>query len=406
MSTVAPSAEAARPIRLGYLVSHPIQYQAPLLRRIAQEPDIDLTVFFCSDFSVRGYVDKGFGRPVTWDVPLLGGYRHEFLPALDRAGSATAMRPLNYGLMRRLQELQIDVLWVHGYARLYNLVAIASAHRAGVKVLLRDEATLISAQRGLTKRLIKRAFFAQLKAWCDGYLPIGALNRAYYKHYGISDDKVFLMPYTVDNGMFRSACEKAATTREQFRVELGLDRSRPVILFASKLIERKRCTDLLEAYATLVHDRAPATVPYLLIVGDGELRGRLEARAKQLGLEHVRFLGFKNQTELPRFYDLCDVFVLPSIDEPWGLVVNEAMNAGRAIIVSDRVGSGPDLVKHGVNGCVFPARDVNALRDALTTVLRDPDTTRRMGAESIRIIDGWSFEEDVTGLRAALASLY
>jgi glycosyltransferase involved in cell wall biosynthesis len=406
MPTPAPSTDAARPIRLGYLVSHPIQYQAPLLRRIAHEPGIDLTVFFCSDFSVREYVDEGFGKSVTWDVPLLGGYRHEFLPALDRASSATATRPVNYGLMRRLQELQIDVLWVHGYARLYNLVAIASAHRAGVKVLLRDEPTLISSQRGLTKRLVKRAFFAQLKAWCDGYLPIGTLNRAYYKHYGIPDDKLFLMPYTVDNGMFRSACEKAAATREQFRAELALDRSRPVILFASKLIERKRCIDLLDAYTALSREQAPATVPYLLIVGDGELRAGLESRAKELGLDHVRFLGFKNQTELPRLYNLCDVFVLPSVDEPWGLVVNEAMNAGRAIIVSDRVGSGPDLVKHGVNGCVFPARDVNALRGALATVLRDPETTRRMGAESIGIIDGWSFEEDVEGLRAALASVY
>ena len=72
----------AKRVKVAYLVSHPIQYQAPLLRRIAQEPDIDLTVFFGSNFSVQEYVDKGFGVDVKWDVPLLDGYRHEFLPSI------------------------------------------------------------------------------------------------------------------------------------------------------------------------------------------------------------------------------------------------------------------------------------------------------------------------------------
>ena len=80
-----------RPLRLGYLVSHPIQYQAPLLRRIAQEPDIELQVMFGSDFSVRGYRDEGFGAEVAWDVPLLEGYSSEFLPVLrDRRTTSIA----------------------------------------------------------------------------------------------------------------------------------------------------------------------------------------------------------------------------------------------------------------------------------------------------------------------------
>ena len=64
----------------------------------------------------------------------------------------------------------------------------------------------------------------------------------------------------------------------------------------------------------------------------------------------VRFLGFRNQSEMPAFYDLCDLFVLPSHFEPWGLVINEAMNAGKPVIVSDCVGAAPDLVQTGRNG--------------------------------------------------------
>ena len=87
-----------RSVRLAYLVSHPIQYQVPLLRRIAAEPDIDLTVLYGSDFSVRGYKDDGFGVELKWDLPLLDGYKHEFLPVLRDIGTQTVTAPLNYGI--------------------------------------------------------------------------------------------------------------------------------------------------------------------------------------------------------------------------------------------------------------------------------------------------------------------
>src|ERR1700733_7637599 len=109
-----------RKVRLPLLVSHPIQYQAPLLRRIAQEPDIDLTVLFGSDFSVHGYKDAGFGVGVQWDVPLLDGYKHEFLPALRDRREVSFASPLSYGILSRLHGRgggpPFDALWVHGYA--------------------------------------------------------------------------------------------------------------------------------------------------------------------------------------------------------------------------------------------------------------------------------------------------
>ena len=111
---------AGRSVRLAYLATHPIQYQAPLLRRIAQEPGIDLTVFFGSDFSVRGYTDEGFGVGVKWDIPLLDGYRHVFLPTLRDTRTVSFASPLNCGIVSHLRgangDPAFDALWVHGYA--------------------------------------------------------------------------------------------------------------------------------------------------------------------------------------------------------------------------------------------------------------------------------------------------
>jgi glycosyltransferase involved in cell wall biosynthesis len=211
---------------------------------------------------------------------------------------------------------------------------------------------------------------------------------------------IFPLPYAVDNHFFQRRAAEAAAGREALRAELGLEPGRPILLFASKLQERKRCGDLLAAVALLRSIR-----PYLLIVGDGEERQKLEQQsAGDPDLSsRVRFLGFRNQMELPRYFDLCDVFVLPSRHEPWGLVVNEAMNAGRAVIVSDDVGCQEDLVREGETGAIFPAGDVAGLAAAIERVLATPETAMRMGARGQTHIAQYSFDQDVAGLRKALS---
>lgn len=398
-------------LRLAYFVSHPIQYQSPLLRRIAQEGDIDLQVFFSSDHTVSGYVDEGFGVKVAWDVPLLEGYRCEFLPRLRQAGEQPGFaQPLNRGIFRRIEQGGFDAVWSHGYNTANNLQAILAASLHRVPVLLRAESTLHDRPRSRARLLLKEAFFRGLRRQVSAVLAIGKANARYWRRYLGDAVPIFDMPYAVDNAFFERRALEAGSGREALRRELELEPGRPVILFASKLQERKRCADLLAGHRIVVENasaqNASSAPPYLLIVGDGEERQRLEeaAGADPQLRPLIRFLGFRNQTELPRFFDLCDIFVLPSVHEPWGLVVNEAMNAGRAVIASDDVGCQEDLVRDGVNGAVFPARDVAALAHAIERVLASPETAVRMGEAGRRIVAEYSFEQDVRGLRQALAA--
>ena len=128
----------------------------------------------------------------------------------------------------------------------------------------------------------------------------------------------------------------------------------------------------------------------------------LENRANEARPGDIRFLGFRNQSELPRFYDLCNVFVLASVDEPWGLAINEVMNAARPVIVSDQVGCQKNLVHPGLNGFVIRAGDASGLAESLRNVLANSQTAQTMGAESLRIITQFDFEQNVSGLRQAL----
>ena len=213
------------------------------------------------------------------------------------------------------------------------------------------------------------------------------------------------MPYAVDNDYFQQRSREVEADRAKLLSELHLDAERPVILYASKLISRKRCADLLEAYKRLSVGTRMERYPYLVIVGDGAERASLEAQAAGSGLIDVRFCGFRNQSELPAFFALATVFVLPSEHEPWGLIVNEVMNAGRAVIVSDETGCQPDLITDGVEGVVFHTGDVAALTDSLRRILAIPETSAVMGQRALERIRNWNFEQDVRGLRQAIATV-
>ncbi|HWB33418.1 MAG TPA: glycosyltransferase family 4 protein [Acidobacteriaceae bacterium] len=383
-----------------------------MLRRIAQEQDIDLTVFFGSDFSVRGYKDEGFGVGVKWDVPLLDGYKHVFLPRLRDGNRVGFAMPLNRGILGALRNPALaggqpafDALWVHGYATVNALHGILAGNLLGIPVLLRAESWLRDRSRSNLKLRAKELFFSTLASLVDAVLPIGTLNSEYWTHYFGASVPQFLMPYAVDNNYFAARAAAARDDHAELRTQLGLDPARPVILFASKLQPRKHCDHLISAYAHLSPAPGVEPHPYLLIVGDGEERAALQTQAAETGFSSIRFLGFRNQSELPAFFSLASVFVLPSRHEPWGLIVNEVMNAATPCVVSDDVGCAPDLIENGRNGYIYPVGDVKGLANALRHVLKSSLTGQSMGVNALERIQSWSFEEDIRGLRAALESV-
>jgi glycosyltransferase involved in cell wall biosynthesis len=395
---------APRTYRVAWLASHPIQYEAPLLRRLSSHPRINLTVLYLSNLGARESLDPGFGVRFAWDIPLLDGYRHKFLDSLDDCKKLSFWRPFTRGITRELRT-GFDAVVVHGYAHQAFLRAIAIAKLLGIKVFLRGDSNPRSERLSPTKRLLKRQILGRLFALVDGFLAVGTRNKEYYANYGVQPKKIFHVPFAVDNEFFRTCVAEASKHRERLRRELGLEAGRPVILYVGKLQRYKRPMDLLDAYTRLSPDGASEPVPYLVFVGDGAERVSLEQRSRRLGWPAVKFVGFKNQSELPRYYDLCDVFVLPSERESWGLVVNEVMSCAKPVIVSEVVGAAGDIVQDGVNGFVVPVGDVAALAQALRTITANLELAMAMGRKSAEIIARWGFEQDLDGILSALDAI-
>lgn len=364
--------------RLLYLVSHPIQYQAPLLRRIAAEPGVSLRVLFADTSTAGPHPEPDFGRDVAWDVPLLDGY--DWTPLAQ-----THLR----------QEIsEADVVWIHGWQYPWQRQAMVFARQYEVPVLMRGENWFGAMPDpvfpiGLLKGWWRRYLFGL----CAGFLTVGSRNADYYRAHGIADERLFPMPYAVDNRSFAALAAEAVAGREALRAELGLKPGQKVLLFAGKLMPRKRPDLLVAAWKQA---RWSGERPALVFAGDGALSETLRQQAPE-----AIFAGFRNQSELPALYALADLLIVPSEREPWGLVVNEAMACGTAVIASDEVGAAHDLITPET-GAVFPAGDVSALAAALVDCL---PRAQALGAAATRRIADWDFEADVRGLMTAIRTV-
>ncbi|MFH1702688.1 MAG: glycosyltransferase family 4 protein [Nitrospirota bacterium] len=384
--------------KLAVLSSHPIQYQVPLFRKLAAHQDIDLTVYFCRNFGVgKEQLDPGFGIKLKWDIPLLEGYRYKFLTNISPKPDSDFWGQVNPAIIKELRENRYDAIWVHGYASVTNWFSFGGAWTGKTPILLRGESHLLN-YRPWWKRFFKRMILSSLFKRISAFLTIGTLNAEYYRHYGVPEKKMFLTPYSVDNDFFLKNYEELFDRRNNFKKGLDIASETPVILYASKMMPRKRSTDLLKAYEK-VQEKIDVA---LVFVGDGVEKPFLEAYTKGHNLKNVHFVGFKNQTELPNYFVIADVFVLPSTDEPWGLVINEAMNFGLPVITTDKVGAAPDLVKDVENGFIYPVGDIEKLAYCLLKLLLEPELRERMGKSSSEIISRWSYKEDVDGILAAL----
>jgi glycosyltransferase involved in cell wall biosynthesis len=263
--------------------------------------------------------------------------------------------------------------------------------------------THLGLPRSPLRRVMRHALLGTQYRFIDRFLAVGRRNREFYRALGVPDERIFDVPFSVDNARFSRASSLSASERRSRRARFGVSDDRPVVLFASKLIPTKHPDDVLRAAAALA---ARGLEFFVVIAGSGSLYAELEALAMALGLgERVAFIGFVNQSALPQLFAACDVFVLPSENEPWGLVVNEAMCAGLPVVVGEGVGCVPDLVQPGVNGFTCEAGDPRSLAHALEPLLRDAGLRRRMGGASQQRIATWDYERCRLGVRAALAGL-
>ena len=366
------------------MVSHPIQYHAPLYRLLSEHPDLQLRVFFTWNTTSEAPLDRGFEKRIRWDVPLLDGYEYEFVPNEATDPGTHHFRGLvNPSLMSRISAWRPDVIVVNGYNYQSHLHCIRASHRRKIPILFRGDSHLLTP-RPWAKRWVKRVALRTVFSWCRGAMYCGAHNKEYFLAHGVAGNDLYFCPHAVDNDRFMREQDGVLAQSRRWRSELGIPQGHKVVLFAGKFQRKKGPHILLESFSRLDNENV-----VLLFVGNGELEQTLREKGARLGSKVV-FLPFQNQSVMPVVYRLGDVFVLPSLyDETWGLAVNEAMCCGVPVLLSPQVGCAPDLVEKGVTGWVTETTGVDALAECLNLACSPDADLGVMGEAARKRIRSW-----------------
>lgn len=381
--------------RLAIVSTHPIQYYAPLFRALQSGGRIRPHVFYTWSQTEGGTVaDAGFGRPVTWDLPLRDGYDHEFVPNLARRPGPERFDGIdNPALIGRIEALRPDALLVFGWNLRSHLAAMRAFHTR-IPVFFRGDSTLLDPQPAW-RSAARRALLHWVYRHIDCALAVGSANADYFAWCGVPRERIVRVPHAIDVDRFSddAAEERALALRERIGLEPGLR----TLVFAGKFQAKKDPLTLVDAFL-----RSGAGCR-LLMFGDGPLDAELRQRARID--RRIQILPFQNQSEMPAVYRAGDALILPSCGpgETWGLALNEAMASGRPVIASSRVGGARDLVIEGQTGWTFRAGDP---ADLARSIARFRDSTAAellaMRRNARAHAAGWSIDVAADALAEAV----
>ena len=379
--------------------THPIQYKAPLYRRLQEDHGHDVSVYFASDLGTARYADAEFGVEVAWNVDLLAGY-HSFFAKRGVQHDSEMHKQRCRGLSKVLWQTRPEVILLSGYTSLFVRDALAQLALLPIPWVFRAETTDHALQRTAIKRVLRDGLLRSLYRRMSALAYIGERSRRHYQRLGVPERKLFFAPYGVETSPFEASEADRARLRLACRSELQVPAQRVVLLFSGKLSERKDPALLVHAVRSLPSVlRQRITVVYL---GAGELSSALVSLAAAEPRVDLRLIGFKNQRELSAYYHAADALVLGSRwGETWGLVVNEALHHGTPCIVSHQVGCAPDLIVPGQTGEVFEAGSAESLVRAIGRIW--PRLGTRATRDRARAhIEGYSLDAAARGLAQAI----
>lgn len=405
--------------RLAIIITHPIQYYVPIFQLLAKV--VELKVFYTwGESSVKKY-DPGFGKVIEWDIPLLSGYHYSFEKNIAKTPGSHHFNGIrNPELVRNIEDFRPHAVLVFGWSYAAHL-KIIRYFKGKIPVWFRGDSNLLDAKPGL-KSLLKTILLKWVYQHIDKAFYVGENNKAYFIKHGLKNEQLVYAPHAIDNERFG---ENTKLESMRLRASLGIRDEDILVLFAGKLEEKKNPGLLLDAFMEVEEmmenkkqdpvirkDSQQKTAmnekrTHLLFVGNGELEESLKFKVESLKLKNVHFLDFQNQSFMPVIYQACDLFCLPSQGpgETWGLAVNEAMACGKAVIISDKVGCGQDLVKEGINGYIIPSKDKNYLIQKLDHLLNNSEKLNSMGNSSLQMINSYSHHTISMEISKELAKL-
>lgn len=351
-------------MKILYFTNIPVPYRVDFFNEMGKY--IDLTVVFEAE-TARQLNSQWFSQNFT-------NFKSFFL----KKGGINE-KAIMFGVLKYLKKNAYDIIIVSNYYLPTIILAIEKLQLCKIPFVYSTDGAFIKNENWL-----KKAFKSHLVKSATYWLSTGTITNAYYAHYGVKKDKIFWYPFTSLKESQILSNPLLKEEKVQIKVKLGIDEEK-VVISVGQFIRRKGFDVLLEACSKLSRGYG------VYIIGGGPTKEYLDLKEKY-GLENVHFVGFKSKCELSEYYKIADLFVLPTREDIWGLVVNEAMAFGLPVITTDRCIAGLELIKDYENGFIVPVERADILANRIEEVLSDEQLAIRMGKASLKKIRPYTIE--------------
>ncbi|MBX3466764.1 MAG: glycosyltransferase family 4 protein [Planctomycetes bacterium] len=377
--------DAARPPTIAMVDTTLTPYRLHFHRRVVRELRLRLLTWH-----LRAH------DALPWRLSVPDGLQVESFAGAREPGRAAEV-VAGRRVLGALRDRRVDAVVVGGYGDLARLMIILGCQRAGTPVLLFGDSNVSGDLARGARRLAKRAVLPLLLRRCSAILACGSRGEDYFSRYGVPSERIFLSPYEPDYDLLARASDEPP---ESAAARWGLSPARRRLLFVGRLAPEKRVDLAVEGFGRIAGERPEWD---LVVAGTGAEGAALKALAARSAPGRVHFVEFVQPARLPSLYRACHALVLPSDYEPWGVVVNEAVAVGLALVCADVVGAAAELLVDGVDGYTFRVGDVDDLVRALRRVT-DPSRLESLRAGGAAVLASWRRRADpVVGLGAALA---
>jgi len=362
-------AKKSKKLKVAILYNIMVPYRFPLFQLLARNKNIDLTVLYMS----------GSAKNRRWKLDKKNlGFKYKILPKIEFnfQGKDLFTYILNYTFPIEFCRGKYDVLISGGWLDFACQAGFFLSKLVGKKYIIWSEST---QNEPSWRRTVAYPLVRLIARGADACIAIGTRAREYLRFLGAKGEKIFISYSTVDVGAFFQRSRISGTEKESIKRKIGIKTDK-VILYVGQFIERKGIIYLLKAFARLKKVENDVS---LLLVGYGPLEGKYKNYINKKQIKDVFFHEHLGVEEIPKIYAISNVFVLPSLEETWGVVINEAMACGLPVVTTRKVGSSDDLVEHGRNGYVVKSGSYRQLEMALKKIISDSTLANRMSSASL-----------------------
>jgi glycosyltransferase involved in cell wall biosynthesis len=343
-------------------------YRHPLFEELSKT--VDLMVYFCSKWV----------HPCKWDLWPKGYiYPHKFLPNIP---IRTPIESFNFNptILVELVKRKPNILIINGYTDPTAWLAFVLAYLLRIPVIQWTEGVREPKSiTGFTTRPL-RLFFAKKP---DAIIVPGKISRNYLISLGAKEEKVFIAPNAIDNELFAHLLNMSKSKRKELKSQKDLE-GKIVILYVGQLVSRKGIEYLIKAYSKIEKEYANVA---LLVLGKGPLEYNLKRLASSLGIQHVKVISPGLQlNDLVGLYNLGDIFVLPTLEDVWGFVINEAMACGLPVVATRAAQASLEMISPGESGFIVKEADAEELYKAIKKLVIDCEMRAKMARKSKEIV--------------------